>query len=89
MKYGSEKELRDYYSRMISAYNEINLEEISNELMFISFNKYNKSLSNEEICTFVNYMWMVSANNVKIMELIEMSIDDLKNELKKYLELGF
>jgi len=70
-------------------YRKGSLEDIADDILYIEFDRYDGVLSIEEICTFMNYILMVSANGEKIMKMLEMEANELKKELARLSEIGF
>lgn len=90
LKYGdSTKDLNGYFLNMVNKYRKIGFEEMADNLMYIEFDRYDGILSIEEICTFVNYMIMCSGNGERIMKMLNMDEENLKNEIQKLSEIGY
>lgn len=90
MKYGDvDKDMDKYYTEMISKYKKAGFDDMCDNLVYIKFDRYDGILTIEEICTFVNYMLMVSANGNKIMNMLSMSTDEIKSEIARLQNLGF
>lgn len=90
LKYGdSTKDLNSYFLDMVSKYRKAGLSDIADDLVYIEFDRYDGILSIEEICTFVNYMVMCSANGERIMKMLNMDEENLKIEIKKLAEIGY
>jgi hypothetical protein len=90
IKYGdSEKYLDKYYSETISKYKKAGLDDIANDLLYVKFDRYDGVLSIDEICTFVNYMIMCSANGNKIVEILSMPVDEMKNKIEQLKEMDY
>ena len=90
LKYGdTTKNLKDYFIEMVSKYRKVGLSDIADDLVYIEFDRYDGILSIEEICTFVNYMVMCSANGERIMKMLNMDEENLKIEIKKLAEIGY
>lgn len=79
LKHGtSKKEMNDIYKDMVSKYRRLKFENIADALMLVDFDMYNDILSKEEICIFLNFMLMCSANGDTVMEMLYMDKDNLK-----------
>ena len=91
LKYGDvNKGLEQYYLTMQDTYIKSGLKEIAEGIVLIKFDRYESELSMDEICTFCNYLVMVSANKDIINDMFfNMSIEQLKDKLKNLKELGY
>lgn len=89
MRYGDTVELREYYNKMKKEYIDIGFSNKAEELILIEFDKNEGTLNTDEICIFVNYMVMCSSNANRIMQLMNMDEDTLKNELIELKRWGF
>lgn len=90
LKYGDvSRGMKALYEDMINKYKKAGLDDMANDLMYLEFDRYDGVLSIEEICTFANYMILVSANSKTIMNMLNMSEEDLKIKIKALQELGF
>lgn len=90
LKYGdSTNELNDYFIKMVNDFRKQGFGDIADNLILIEFDRYDGILSVDEICTFVNYMVMCSANGEKVLKMLSMKEEDLKKELKKLSEFGY
>lgn len=90
LKFGdAERNMRSYYNESIEKYKKAGLEDICNNLIYIEFDRYAGVLTIEEICTFVNYMRLCSANGKKILEMFEMDKSELKVRLRELNEMGY
>ena len=90
MKWGEKESLDKYYQDMIEKYRSIpGLEEFTNNQIYIEFSKYNTVLTKEEICTLGNYIITVSANGRKVIEMLNMTEAQLKEEINRLHKLGF
>lgn len=90
LKYGdSTKGMISIFNDMVSKYKEVGLENMANDLVLLQFDRYNGVLSIDEICTFANYMIMVSANSETIFKILNMNEYEFKNKIKELSELGF
>ena len=90
LKYGDvSKGMKSLYEDMVSKYKKVGLHDIAQDLIYLEFDRYNGVLSIDEICTFANYMMLVSANGKTIVNMLSMSANDLKKRLKELSELGF
>lgn len=88
-KYGENKdELKDYYESIVSSYRAFGLNKLADSHIYLEFDRYNDSLTIEEICTFANYLITVNAN-LNARRMLDLDIKDLKNEIIKLKEFGF
>jgi hypothetical protein len=85
----SDEYMDKYYTDMISKYKKAGLEDICDNLVYIKFDRYDGVLTIEEICTFVNYMLMCSVNGNKIMNMLNMSANEIKSEIARLQEIGY
>lgn len=74
---------------MVNDFRKQGFGDIADNLILIEFDRYDGILSVDEICTFVNYMVMCSANGEKVLKMLSMKEEDLKKELKKLSEFGY
>lgn len=74
---------------MILKYRQAGFENMCRDLILIQFDKDNGVLTTEDICTFVNYMSMCSANGSRIMKMLNMSKGEIKKEITKLKEVGY
>ena len=88
LKYGEKDKVKLYFDNMMNSYHHVGLIELVKDIIFVSFDKYKNLLINE-VCTLVNYLYMVSANEKRTMELLTMDEGKLKIELKKLEKIGF
>lgn len=91
LKYGDiNRGLEEYYLNMKDKYIKSGLKEIAEDIILIKFDRYESELSMDEICTFCNYLVMVSANKDVINNMLfNMSTEQLKDKLKNLKELGY
>lgn len=102
LKIGKYDSLNSYYTTMINKYAELGHQELGEGLKLIKFNVkfegnpelgipdfapdgYN--LTVDEICTIVNWFANCSCQNMK--QFFELSLDDLKEEIKRLQEIGY
>lgn len=88
-KYGELKNIEEYYNNLTYKLKSKGLQDLLEDYSFISFDRYKKTFTIEEICSFVNFMIMTSANADKISEMLYMSIGDLKKEIFKLVKFGY
>lgn len=90
LKYGDvSRGMKEVFEDIVNKYKKAGLEEMANDLFYIEFDRYEGVLTIEEICTFLNYMILVSANGENLMKMLSMNEKDLKKKLKELNELGF
>lgn len=90
IKYGdSSRGMKEIFNDMVSKYKQLGLEDMANDLVLLEFDRYDGILSIDEICTFANYMIMVSANSQNIFKMLSMEEIELKKRLKEFSALGF
>jgi len=88
-KYGEARDVEKDYEEIVLKSRKAGLDEWADNFILIKFDRYEGSLTIEEVCTFVNYMIMVSANSDKNLEMLNMETKELKIEIKKLQEIGF
>lgn len=81
--------MKTLFNDMVDNYIKAGFKDMAQNLIYLEFDRYDGILSIEEICTFANYIIMVSANSETIIKMLNMSEDDLKKRLKELAELGF
>lgn len=90
LKFGdAERHMRTYYADMTEKYKKSGCGDMCDSLLYIEFDRYKGLLTIEEICTFVNYMRLCSANGERIVKMLNMNAPDIKSELKKLSEIGY
>lgn len=89
-KWGENTELKKYYQDMIQKYKSIpGLEEFADNYIYVSFDKYDTSLTSDEICTIGNYIINCSCNGNKIINMLNMSEIEMKEKINELKSLGF
>lgn len=90
LKYGDvQTGLYEYYNDMVEKYKKCGLDDIASDLIYVQFDRYEGTLTIEEICTFANYMVMCSCNGPTIYKMLHMDTDALKERLKSLSEYGY
>ncbi len=89
VKYGDIELIRNYYSEVTKTYREAGYNDMAEDLGIIEFDRLSGVLDVDEICIFVNYMIMCSANADKIMKMLSMRKAELKNEIAKLKKCGY
>ena len=92
MKYGhmdGPNNLADYFSSYVKKYRDVGFNDIADNLILVGFDSYKGVLSVEEICTFMNYMLLCSANGSRIVNMLKMDADELHVKIKELQEVGY
>lgn len=90
VKWGENDRLKKYYIETINKFKSIpGLEYFADNYVYLSFDKYSTILTQEEICTFGNYIIGCSVNGEKILSMLNMSESEMKNSIRELKELGF
>ena len=87
MKIGdnSDGSLFEYYKTQSEKYKQAGF---NGNIEFLSFDRYNGTLSIEEICTLYNYIKM-GISYEAIINLINMDLDNLKNMIQDLNKIGY
>lgn len=91
LKYGDteKSDIKEYYNVIQNQFRQLGLNDDADDILYIEFDRYKNALTIEEICTFLNYILMVSANSKRIFNMLSMAADEIKKELNRLSELGF
>lgn len=80
--------LEQYHKRLVNKFNESGLEDISEAIILLRFDKDNR-LTVDEVCTLSNYLIEVTAIPGILESYLKLSTNDLKDKIKELKELGF
>lgn len=90
VKYGGFSQgLEDWYNIAVQKYSKFNMSYIVDDMFLFRFENYKNLLTIEEVCTLLNYIFMVSANGDRIFNMLQSGEAKLKLEISKLKELGF
>lgn len=85
LKNGEYSMVKQWFGTAVSAMREI---DPKCNYQLLSFDKFKRVLSTDEICTFINYL-RNSLSVERVYELLTMGEDPLKKELSRLSEMGF
>lgn len=89
LKYGdvNTSNILSYYQTMITKYKEAGFDDMADDLIFISFDRYNGRISIEEICTIVNYG--MNCHSERFLELFNLEENALHERVKQLQNYGY
>lgn len=88
-KWGEPESIKNHYETMKNNYNKAGLFDMTDDLVYIEFDKYEGILSLEDICTLSNYIIYASAKLDLILKLLSQDIEVIKNEIRILRDMGF
>lgn len=80
--------LEQYHKRLVNKFNESGLEDISEAIILLRFDKDDR-LTVDEVCTLSNYLIEVTAIPGILESYLKLSTNDLKDKIKELKGLGF
>lgn len=80
--------LEQYHERLVNKFNESGLEDISEAIILLRFDKEDR-LTVDEVCTLSNYLIEVTAIPGILESYLKLSTNDLKDKIKELKGLGF
>lgn len=87
LSYGNAEYVSQRYERMKNAYEKVNLLEEMDDKLFIKFDTFEGKLTNEEVCTLINYG--MNAHMSSFYDMFSMSPTELKARLKQLHAYGY
>ena len=89
LKYGdiNTSDILNYYHTMLDKYRAAGLDDIADDLVFISFDRYNGKITIEEICTIVNYG--MNSHSERFLEIYNLEETALHERIKQLQNYGY
>ena len=80
-------DIKKYYDNMYKKYQSMGIPEMCDDIVLVTFDRYNDFLDIDEICSLSNYF--LNHIGEKLKEILNMPPDEIKKLIKNIQEWGF